>query len=161
MINKQYVAGFLDGEGAVGISVNKSTAGYPIPGLRVSFANFHLGVIQKIQRRWGGSISSNKNEVNILSLNGEGAYRLLVDIGSYTIIKRRPAELAIVFFEIPFVSPDENPPGYIKKLEAALAVMYETRKGYKAERGTKMIDTLEGAINHVFEHLKQAAPATR
>ena len=39
-INNAYVAGYLDGEGTITISVNRSTAGYPIPGLRVAFANF-------------------------------------------------------------------------------------------------------------------------
>jgi hypothetical protein len=149
MTSKAYIAGFLDGEGTVGISVSRSTAGYPIPTLRVAFANFHEGIIDDIQKVYGGSKSTNKNEVHSLHINGQAAYELLVDIQRWVLIKRKAVRAAIRFHEIDFVSPDDNPHEYVRKLEAALRVMEATREGYKAQRGTKMMDKLKEAIKHV------------
>ena len=146
---KAYMAGFMDGEGTIGISVGKSTAGYPIPQLRVSFSNFNEQIIKDLQTNWNGSVSMQKSYVWVVTMNGEDADHILLDAVKYLVVKKKIARRGIQFYSIQFVSPDENHVAYVRKLEAALEVMYETRRGYKAIRGHKMIDKLKGAIEHV------------
>jgi hypothetical protein len=155
-MNAGYLAGFLDGEGTIGISITKSTAGYPIPALRVAFANFDRRPLDVIQKKYGGSISLQKTQVHALHINGEHAYNLLLDAYSHVIVKRDSAQAAIEFFQCHFVSPDQDPTAYLRKLHLALKVMEATRRGYKAERGTKMMDTIKEAMTHVESRLHPA-----
>lgn len=159
-VSLQYVAGFLDGEASIGISVNKSTAGYHIPNIRVAFSNMHEGVLLAIKGPHGGSITGpNENSVYALHMNGKAAYTLLKLIRPYCVVKKKLAGKAIAFHETPFESPDNNPMAYIARLEAALDTMRETRKGYKAKRGTKMMDSLQKDIDHVRKKLAEAGAA--
>ena len=151
-----YIAGFLDGEASIGISVNKSTAGYPIPNIRIAFSNMHDGVLLGIKKLYGGSITGpNDNGVYALHMNGTDAYKMLKAIVPYCVVKQTLARTAIRFHEVPFESPDSNPAQYIARCEAALETMRETRKGYRATRGTKMMDRLQEAIDYVKERVAE------
>ncbi len=97
-----------------------------------------------------------KTEVWVTTLNGKAAVKLLRVAMPYLIIKKAAARAAIEFQRLPFISPDEDPQGFIRKITAALAVMEETRKGYKAIRGTKMMDKLKEDIEHVRPHIALA-----
>ena len=160
MISLQYTAGFLDGEGSVGVSVSKSTAGYPVPSLRLTFSNMDKRPLEMIKHRWGGSLSGpNENEVYALHVNGKVAYSLLKDVVPYCIVKKELVTVAIAFHSVPFEGPDNNPLAYIHKCESALRGLEETRKGYRATRSTKMMDKLKEAIAHVREQTGITATA--
>ena len=154
-----YMAGFLDGEGTCGISVSKSTRGYHIPAVRVSFSNYNESAILWVAHRWGGSVNLQKTEVWVVTLNGKEAVKLLRMAMPYLIIKKAAARAAVRFQLLPFISPDEDPDAFIEKTEAALAVMLETRKGYKAIRGTMMMDKLKEDINVVKRNVALARTA--
>ena len=137
--------------------MNKSTAGYHIPNIRVAFSNMHDGVLLAIKERSGGSLTGpNENSVYALHINGKNAYELLKLIRPYCVVKKALAGKAIQFHETPYESPDNNPVAYIARLEAALDTMRETRKGYKATRGTKMMDSLQKDIDYVRKRLEEA-----
>lgn len=153
-ISNEYIAGFLDGEASIGISVSKSSAGYPVPNLRVAFSNMHEGVLLAVKDICGGSITGpNENGVYAVHINGKDAYRTLKRVVPYLVVKQDLAVIAIQFHETPFVSPDIQPLVYVARLEAALKTMRKTREGYKAKRGTKMMDSLQEAIHHVKKRI--------
>lgn len=153
-----YMAGFLDGEGTCGISISKSTRGYHIPSVRVSFSNYNEGAIKWVAARWGGSVNKQKTDVWVVTLNGKIAVKALRQAMPYLIIKKAAARAAVRFQQLQFVSPDEDPEGFIRKIEAALSVMEATRAGYKAIRGTKMMDNLRGDIDVVKRNIALVSP---
>jgi hypothetical protein len=54
-MNIQYAAGFLDGEGCIGFSINKNSV-FP----RVLIVNTNRNVLEMFQKRWGGDIKSSR-----------------------------------------------------------------------------------------------------
>ena len=95
MISPQYVAGFLDGEGTIGLAQKKS--GFV---LRVSIGNTHLGVLEAIQAEYGGNIYYPKPIVGRLQMHEwriayKKALNFLEIVLPYLIVKRPQAELAI------------------------------------------------------------------
>lgn len=130
-IHKAYVAGFIDGEGTIGCNVN-DTKGDPKPFLRVAVSNFDVRPLEKMRERWGGSLSKQKTDVWGLHLNGKAALRLLKDILPWIMIKREACEAAIEMYK--------DFDNYPHRLYWAMQVMEATRRGYKAERSSKMYD---------------------
>jgi len=95
-ISPQYIAGFLDGEGSISIvKVSRERGRYRCS---VCLSNNNLGILQEIQKGYGGRIG----------LWGGRCYRLvfprkkeqlslLKDIHPYLRIKKGRGELAILF----------------------------------------------------------------
>jgi hypothetical protein len=103
--DKAYIAGFLDGEGEVGI--HKMTEPDMVRGCRhrleIAFTNTHKDVLLFIQSIYGGNISKkqlhseNHRQCYRLRIEGMTSIKLLRDVFPYLKIKRMQAEIAFQF----------------------------------------------------------------
>ena len=113
MITKEYLAGFIDGEGYIKLMPRKSYDYNPI----IAITNTNLQVLKEIKDYIGfGSINpmkrykSNHKQAWIYILaGGINIYKLLKSILSYLIVKKKEAEKVIAFIE--------NKPYYKVRLE--------------------------------------------
>jgi intein-encoded DNA endonuclease-like protein len=90
-LNKEYIAGFFDGEGCVSCIPFK---GHKYKRRYVSIANKDKGVLELIQKQYGGSLrlKTNKNPCWQLDMTQKSQIkRLLEDILPYMIVKREGA----------------------------------------------------------------------
>lgn len=100
-MNNSYLAGFLDGEGYIGIHRNAHKWGCSY-GIDISIGNNNLTVLEKIQEKFGGKIyirkiyKGHKQEYSLF-WSGENAKNLLLQIKDELIIKKEQAEYAINF----------------------------------------------------------------
>ena len=98
MISIEYLAGFFDAEGYVGVV--KLKGGF---GLRCTLTNTNELVMQKIQSEFGGKLYSKwlsnpeHNHQKVLTWHGEECKEFLNMIKNYTIIKRTQIDLALTF----------------------------------------------------------------
>ena len=103
-ISNQYLAGFLDGEGYIGINRHaKIKDKYQQFDLRVEIVNCDQVVIQRIAKKLGLEIIRREwRKVNWkpsyrASIGGNRAARLLRRLLPYLIVKKKQAKLAIEF----------------------------------------------------------------
>ena len=101
----QYLAGFFDGEGSIGINASprKDKSQKLYCSLRINVANVHPDVINELYLRFGGSIDI----VNVGKTNRRQAYRWMIAckkaasfleaIYPYLVVKREQAKLALIF----------------------------------------------------------------
>lgn len=104
-LSPQYVAGFFDGEGSVGIyfiNTGKESGKVDIKfRVNTRITNTNQEVLQRIKAKYGGAIgSSRRNNSNSkwvynLEFGREDSERLLIEILPYLIIKRERAKIAI------------------------------------------------------------------
>lgn len=101
-MNWDYIAGFMDGEGCISISVrgrNRQTY------MKVTFTNTDQNVLREIQILTNGSLScfQSKNPINRdrynLTVVGVEARDTLRNVLPMLITKKRQAELALEFCE--------------------------------------------------------------
>lgn len=107
-VDLAYLAGFFDGEGAIGIYRN-GTAGR---SLYVQISQKALGPLPYIRDNWGGTISDRDNNhggIYSLVMVGRKGQSFLRDILPYLQLRRAEAELAIEFQDtIPVHTPGLN-----------------------------------------------------
>lgn len=99
-----YAAGFLDGEGCIGIqcTLHEERAYY---GLHVQINNVNEDVINWLWQNYsGGYKSTRKSDVNknrqqsySWDIQSEPAYQFLQKVYRYAIVKRKQVELAFSF----------------------------------------------------------------
>lgn len=127
---KGYTAGFLDGEGYIGIlnsnlnSIQAKT-GRKYYGVHVQFIQKDLKVLEWLKKQWGGGgifISDHPNRkggpVWRWCLHSKDAIRLLKEVYPYLIVKKEQAELAIQF---PLKTARKKLPDEVYKLRCRLA----------------------------------------
>ncbi len=99
-ISLQYIAGFFDGEGSIGVY---KTSGKNNWHLRTQLAqnksNNSTRIMEYLKNRYGGNISiqitlSNKNKYN-WQLNSNKCAKFLKDIEPYLVLKKKQAQIAI------------------------------------------------------------------
>ncbi len=103
MISIDYLAGFMDGEGSICIATHRKARN---PGyyLRVQISNTDRGVLESIQKSFGGGIYTTKkgngwrSEHQLVWCSRKGA-ALLKELFPYLILKRERAGLAIAFMD--------------------------------------------------------------
>jgi len=100
MISKEYIAGFLDGEGCFRISKTKHKGRVnPDYQPRTSITNTYMPVLVAIQEQYGGTIQHHSNGVNkrihTLVLNSANALRLAADMLPLLIEKKEQAWLQL------------------------------------------------------------------
>lgn len=101
MISSEYVAGFIDGEGCIRCYTRQPKQGRGVSvGHRVvvTVANTHLGVLEKMQERWGGSIHKQKGtgrQLYVWNTSGNFARALLNDVHEHLIVKKPQSEIAL------------------------------------------------------------------
>lgn len=109
MLSKEYVAGFFDGEGHIGITIagkNKQCT------LRLTFVNTNREVLEMIRLAYGGNIHSTSTSNSWtpsyrpdwkpswqLKLSFSEIKRLVVDIQPYVIVKAAQIKLALEFID--------------------------------------------------------------
>ena len=104
-VEKAYLAGFLDGEGHIGItrSIPRVNTGRHCHYMIVTIANTHKPIMEKLKRRWGGVLvwrkASKESDTIIgnLRLSSIAAANLLREIEPYLVVKKKQAELALLF----------------------------------------------------------------
>ncbi len=103
MVSKEYLAGFFDGEGHVSITWTKKGDWKSSPKLAVKMTNTYLPLMEEIQKEYGGNMYKGKNvkehylQVYTLSLTVEESKRFLNDVMPFLKIKKRQAEIALIF----------------------------------------------------------------
>ena len=105
IISAEYIAGFFDGEGSVGIYSRKDRLGGF--GLRVQLTQNTSTdsqiILQYLQNKYGGNLTTQKTLSDKLKynwqLNSNKAVLFLKDIYPYSILKRKQIEVAIYFQE--------------------------------------------------------------
>lgn len=130
-VERAYVAGFLDGEGTISMSMYNIKAGWT-PYLRVAISNYDPNPLRRIEGIWGGSLNIDKNDVWSLCLNGDDAMIMLSELQPYVLIKREAVDAAIEMYK----HKDDR----LLWLTYAAKAMEATRAGYKAIRSRKYLD---------------------
>lgn len=101
-----YLAGIIDGEGYIGINKSKNYQGKPLFKLRVVVCNTNTDLIKWLVDNFGGYITkkktySYKHKVSYnWKVNCDKAGDVLSLVLPYLIIKKRQAELAILYREL-------------------------------------------------------------
>lgn len=104
-LSPEYVAGFVDGEGCITVmrcrTPNKNGVSYVA---RIYIANTNIGILRRIQRDYGGRISSMGSRSNPnhkpgygLTFNSLEAAEFARTILPYLVLKKRQAKLLIAF----------------------------------------------------------------
>ncbi|KKL52586.1 hypothetical protein LCGC14_2283940 [marine sediment metagenome] len=96
-ITKQYMAGFVDGEGYLNVGRKKDIRikrGYTLR-YRLYLTNQHKGILEQIQLQYGGRIREKKNQYKCYDLmidTKEPLRKILKDIIPFLIIKKSKAQ---------------------------------------------------------------------
>src|ERR1035437_3208141 len=101
MVSKQYLAGFIDGEGCFNIAKDRTTW-FP----RLLIGNTNLEVLSMIKETYGGDIQLMHKAVEPLNWKQSWMYRaagktfrvILSDVYEYLIIKKPQADLCLEMF---------------------------------------------------------------
>ena len=88
------MAGYFDGHGQINLTGNEK-----VRNIYVSVTHQFKQVIDALIEEYGGSVNSIEKTF-MYQVTGNKAYRLLVDIAPYMIIKKSLAETAIKFHEL-------------------------------------------------------------
>lgn len=95
-IDIQYIAGFFDGEGYIGVKGGNN--------LSVTLTNNHKGILEMIQLMFNGTLTAPKlyglkhgKEAWVLSFYGEKAKLFLEAICPCLVVKKNQAELALTY----------------------------------------------------------------
>jgi len=134
-----YIAGLLDAEGALLIYKNSKSSGYT---LQLVYRKTHYDTLKYIGDVFGGIVRPSKRDpksaldVWSLMLTSRKAYYALKHIYPFLIIKRRPAQVCIEFFELYWrpklgtgrVSDERQ---HIGRTYAAMLNEYKTKPGHK------------------------------
>jgi hypothetical protein len=133
MISKQYLAGFIDGEGYLGIMkhTNKTKRGYSyVPCIKIAQTVKQREVIDIIHKMYGGHIDkirghhSNRNDSVTIAIKGRVSIRkLLEDISEFLIVKKHQAKILSDFLDIPV--PTTRIPGIV---DIEMNKMYESKE---------------------------------
>ena len=96
MISKEYLAGFVDGEGCFNITRCRT---WILPRLLIT--NTNVDILKQIKGIYGGDISSRKNGkdnwkvFNMYRASCKALKTIIKDILPYLILKREQAELCL------------------------------------------------------------------
>ena len=97
-----YLAGFIDGEGNIGIDkYNKNDKPYLNYGIKVAISNTNLALLERIKSQFGGYISTLKQKKPNhqicfqFCVRHRKAYSLLGFVFPYLIIKKELAKVAM------------------------------------------------------------------
>ena len=101
-ITKQYIAGFFDGEGSIGIYFNSSKKGCSLRTQLTQNKDIYSTVLMGfLKENYQGNISEQKTLSGGIKynwqLNAEKSSLFLQDIEPYLIIKKRQAQLVILW----------------------------------------------------------------
>ncbi len=101
-MHKQYIAGFIDGEGHVGIIKMKPQEKYREKSVRyipkITIVNTNKRILEIIQNKLGGSLCERKQEkphhkkTYSLQIYGNSLKRALPFLSKYLIIKKKQTE---------------------------------------------------------------------
>jgi hypothetical protein len=102
-VDNAYLAGFIDGEGSITLSLAK---GYPRTGFKIS--NTRRGVIDWIHANYGGSIYTckrlsepQKKECFIIQFNIGDSRDVLQRVIPYMKVKKEQAEILLAYSKLP------------------------------------------------------------
>lgn len=95
-LTAEYLAGFIDGEGCIGIRSNQ----LGVYSVRVAITNTFLPTLQAIQAEFGGKIyprrsSRTKQQYALTWSNKEEIFNLLTSISPYVISKKPEIDLVL------------------------------------------------------------------
>lgn len=102
-ISDFYIAGFIDGEANIRMR-KRNNRKTPYVEARIQIANRHKGVLDAIQRRFGGTLAEYPNGTNTIWrlewYNLAEIGNLLRHILPYLIVKKAQAELLLQYIQL-------------------------------------------------------------
>lgn len=106
-LSRDYIAGFFDGEGSIGIYQSKSNRKYRSWRLHVNAAQVEPEVIIELHKRFGGSINlyerskkmKNRRDCWYWFCSGRVAEKFLRFVLDGLCVKKAQAEVALLFME--------------------------------------------------------------
>lgn len=145
---KGYTAGFLDGEGYIGIlnsnlnSIQAKT-GRKYYGIQVQFVQKDIEVLEWLKKQWGGGgifpCSFNRNRGGGANwrwcLHSKDAIKLLKEVYPYLKVKKKQAKIVIQF---PLKTARKKLPNDIYKLRCKLAEKMKILKHKQKEFSWEM-----------------------
>jgi len=164
-MNKQWMAGFFDGEGSLHISKSGKRSG---PLLRCSICQANPVIMFEIHRKYGGTISVWKSKVNDKSVtklemrNTILVRNFLEDIYPYLRLKDLEAECALSFLDLPWRQSERG--GARKKLtddQKHTDAMFATELKYLKPRhwpDYSMMESKEDIVDYAFEKVCELHP---
>lgn len=121
MINIDYIAGFVDGEGYIGLIKNSSKKGilghYYKPCVKIAQKESNRIILDMLKSQYGGHISKSRQHDNtnpsvMWEISNRPMVKLfLKDLKDKLILKKENLELILDFIELPTVTnsvSDEN-----------------------------------------------------
>jgi hypothetical protein len=98
-VSNEYIAGFFDGEGSIGISPPRRTSLYL---LHVQISQVDPTVLWLIKERFGGKIirqrrDDHQRDIHRWSAEARIAERFILAIHPYLVVKRAQADIALSF----------------------------------------------------------------
>jgi len=143
-----YIAGLLDAQGSLRIYKHSHSSGYT---LQLVYIKTHYDTLKYIGDTFGGIVRPSKRDpksaldVWSLTLTSIKAYYVLKHIYPFLIIKRRPAQVCIEFFELYWrpklgtgrVSDERQ---HIGRTYAAILDQYKTKPGPKYQSHSRIGD---------------------
>lgn len=104
-ITKQYIAGFFDGEGSIGIYKRKDRYNGACLRTQLAQTKTRLSTIlfEELKKRYGGNISTDISLSGRVTynwqLNPKGVPKFLKDISPYLILKKSQAQLGLYWIK--------------------------------------------------------------
>jgi len=146
-----YVAGIIDGEGHIGITLHRREP-YTLFSVRVEITNTSLDLHEWLVRKFGGSChvhwkkrySTNHSPAFRWRIDSVGARKILELVRPYLKVKRQQADLALQF-----ISLDS------KRVPSVRAEMYERMKELN-KRGTGETTTIGSGVSGISPVLGEA-----
>lgn len=124
MISLEYIAGFFDGEGSIGIYKNGRGLYHLRTQLTQNANSDTTPIIEALRAQYGGNVcrlekkSNRPKTIYNWQLNGHGALRFLRELEPHLIVKKRQATIAIEWQSKKLPTPERDALGRIKSLPA-------------------------------------------
>lgn len=96
MLPKEYIAGFFDGEGSIGVykAIKHGNERYSLrTQLAQNYSKLSFQIFEQLVGTYGGAISRQDKKMN-WQLGSEAAVKFLIDIEPHLLLKKSQAQIA-------------------------------------------------------------------
>lgn len=139
MLDKRYLAGFVDGNGWIGITKHPRSGKRPNPcyKARIQITNINPEIMKKIKKEYGGGFVDNTNGT-MWWCPMSSAKRFLRDLIPHLIMKKKRAKKLLEFRQflenLPSRGPVKSPKWEIEKKEGFYQEMKNMKFGGEWEK---------------------------
>ena len=162
-LNHAYIAGYIDADGCVTVSMNNNR-GYAI-SVKVIVGSHDDWFLRQLKNSYGGNLNLSVQKTKWktvtrcwrLTIQGKYALTLLKDIEPYMRYKKEQAKDAITILENTNMKPGRhNVPAAIKlsRLRCAMNICNANQSNMTRPRKTKMMTVLEKKMEQLYKMSK-------